>query len=416
MPQKLDERTVKALGPKLSDDGRPLNVTYWDEDERGFGLQVTRAGRKSWVLKFIWGRRQDWHVFGHYPGLTVQAARTRARELKDGIGKGINPREDQRERREAQTVNELATKALDEHWKVKGKARSIEEVESLLKQWILPKLGKHLVKDVTDADVARLLHAMRETPIRANRALSCLSKLFALAEKWGERSKGSNPAKGQERNPETKRKRYLQPEEVLWFAAGLRSQQTRYPVAVSAIRLLLFTGMRSGEVLAMKWSWVDQKNGIIRIPPEAHKTGKKTGEKLIPLNSEAIAIIKGVTKRGRLGPYVFQSPGKTTPIQSLQDAWNDVLTAGREAEAKDAKQHRRKPRTGLLAGLRIHDLRHSFASYVVSGGTSLPMTGALLGHSQASTTQRYAHLLSDPLRVASQTAGDALLKLMEGGA
>lgn len=411
---KLTERTVKLMGPKVGEDGRPVNVTYWDEDESGFGLQVTKSGAKSWVLKFIWGRRQDWFVFARYPGLTVEAARTKAKALKQQIREGVNPRKVRDERRDAMTMDKLADRALEEWWRPRGNPRSVGEQESILDQWVRPTLGKSLVRDVTDADIAKLHHAMRSTPIRANRALACLSKLFKLAERWGDRPKGTNPCIGLERYPEEKRKRYLSASEVLWFAHGLASQEERFPLAVAALRLLLFTGARKSEILGLRWSWVDLEANQIHLPALEHKTGKKSGDKFIPLSEPAKDLLIALAAMPRLGPFVFPGLNPRKPMTSLERAWKAVIEEARRAAKEDAQNNNWKIPEGFLDDLRIHDLRHTFASMVIGTGRSLPIVGALLGHTVPATTQRYAHLENDPLRQATEDAGEVLRKRMGG--
>jgi integrase len=364
-------------------------------------------------LKFQWGRRSDWMVFGSYPGLNVAAARTRARELKVLVSQGVNPKTAREDLRKAPTVAELAAKALAEHWNVRNRVASAHEVESLLDQWILPALGRKLVQEVTEADILQLRHAMRKVPTRANRAMAALSKLFNLAERWGHRPKNTNPVQGLERNPEKKRKRYLSPQEMALFARALVAQEETYPLPVEILRLLLFTGARKSEILGLRWEWVDLENGIVKLPPDAHKTGVKSGEKVLLLNAPALEIIK--TLAGvRLGPFVFPGLKTGTHLVSLTGCWNAVLDSARAFEREDAKKAGRKPDLRLMADLRIHDLRHAFASYAIGTGSNLPVVGALLGHTQPSTTSRYAHLMDDPMRKATEAAGAAISKAMGG--
>ena len=285
---KLDKNLVESLGIRVSEKtGRPVNYTVWDTEDPGFGIQVTRYGVMSWVLKYVWGRRQEWYVFGAVApksaakstGMTVSAARTAARAMKDGLKARppINPKAARDSLRKARTVKELAEKALKEHWTPNNREKSVDEIKAMLNAYVIPKLGKELVRDITDAHITRLHQeiagtkklirgVMKPMTTRANRVLACLSKMFSLAEKWGDRPKNTNPCQGQERKPEIQRKRYLKASEMPILANALAAVEPRYPMGVVALRLLLATGARKSEILNLEWSWVDLDAREIHLP------------------------------------------------------------------------------------------------------------------------------------------------------
>lgn len=434
---KLDDYVVARLSPRTSETtGKLVNYVAWDEEIHGFGLQVAKSGAKSWVLKYIWGRRQEWFAFASYPGLTARAARQKALAMKDGLKDGVDPKAKRDEIKKARTVAEVAAAALEEHWRPNNRDRSVSEIEDLLDQWILPRLGKRLVKDITTLDVT-LLHqeiaaqkrprggVMKPMTTRANRVLACMSKMFALTELWGDRPQNSNPCKGVVRKPETKRKRYLKPKEVELFARALTAVEPRFTLGVAALRLLLFTGARKSEILGLRWSWVDLDEKVLRLPAEAHKTGNATGDaKVIVLNDLSISVLQplydslrtptdGGLRLLKLPTFVFPGATVKVPATSVRAAWEAALKAANDIEKQEAEEENRYPKE-VLQDLRVHDLRHAFASFAIGTGANLSAVGALLGHTQAATTQRYAHLLDDPLRAAAQGAGEAMAKAMRG--
>ena len=248
----------------------------------------------------------------------------------------------------------------------------------LLDDKILPKLGPVKVRDLDRPTVVRWHQKMRDTKRQANHALAVLSKMMSLAELWGERPQGANPAKGVPRFKEEKRQRYLTPEELGKVAAALPEDAVG-----DALRILILTGLRVGELLALAWDMVDLPGKRLTLPASIHKTGRKTGAKTVPLNGPAVILLEGLTRTVK-GQVVLLTIGQ------IEHGWQAVRTAVK------------------IPDVRIHDLRHTFVSYGAAGGVSLPILGALVGHTQASTTQRYAHLSQSPLRDAVEQIGAAL--------
>ena len=253
----------------------------------------------------------------------------------------------------------------------------------------------------------RLHKGMRETPYRANRSLALLSKAFNLAEVWGWRPDYSNPVRHVSKFAEKKRKRFLSQRELarlgealrvaerdgcltLPAKEGLRSEEKRAPIipsAIAAIRLLILTGARKGEILGLRWDWIDFEAGRANLPDS------KTGEKAIVLAPAALAVLDAIPRQDG-NPHVIVGAKPGAALVNLKDPWLAIReTAG-------------------LDDVRVHDLRHSFASVGAANGASLPIIGALLGHTQATTTQRYAHLADDPLRAAAADIGKRIAAAM----
>ena len=253
----------------------------------------------------------------------------------------------------------------------------------MIERDILPGLGRHTkVADVTPTNIRKLHRKVTaRAPYRANRVLALLSKMFSLAITWEMRSRiDGNPCEDIKRNQEVKRKRYLKPDELARLMKaldGLADQQ-----AADIVRLLLLTGARSGEVLAMRWDQLDLDAGKWTKPGA---TTKQKTDHEVPLSPDAVRLLSELQEApagaGAVAVgCVFPGRDRTGHRVDLKKPW-----AALTAEAG-------------IAGLRVHDLRHSYASMLVSAGHGLPVIGALLGHSQVSTTARYAHLFDEVTR------------------
>ena len=257
-------------------------------------------------------------------------------------------------------------------------------------QFINPVLGPHRIADLTRADVAQLHHQFRDRPCQANRSLAVLSKMMNLAEAWGLRLDGSNPCRHVKKYREEKRERYLTKEELRRLGATLADAErnkTENPFALAAIGLLTLTGARLSEILTLRWEYVDLANGVLRLPDS------KTGAKEVYLNEAAIKLLRNMPRMVS-NPYVIAGKKDGSRLINLQKAWRRIRAAAN------------------LNDVRIHDLRHSFASVAAGTGMSLPMIGKLLGHSQPVTTARYAHLAADPIRAASNLIGTEIAAAM----
>jgi integrase len=308
-----------------------------------------------------------------------------ARRLLGVIAAGGDPVAEHRERKQAPTVAELATRFLAEHVETKRKPRTVRDYRRLLENVIVPALGHRQVADVIRSEVARLHHSRRATPIEANRALAVLSVLCTFAERIGERPDGSNPCRHVEKFPERRRERMLAPGELARLGRALAAYQGP-PYHVAAIKLLVFTGARLGEILGLQWQWIDIERGEARLPDS------KTGAKTIHLPPPALEVLASLPRiEGQ--PYVLGSKRGTTFIEK---PWRAIR---KEAGLED---------------VRLHDLRHSFASVAAAGGMGLPIIGKMLGHTQPATTARYAHLASDPVKAAAAEVARRIEQALSG--
>lgn len=385
MKAKLTVRSVEAILPDKRD------TILWDAELAGFGCKVTPAGKRTYFLYYRTKEGQQRRpMIGQHGAMKPEAARAIAREWLAEVAKGGDPSQSRKQGRKAPTVADLCQRYLDEHADTRKKARSAAGDRSIINRHLLPTIGPRKVQAVARSDIAALHHRLRATPYEANRMLALASKMFALAERWGMRPDHSNPAKNIDRFKEVKRERYLDSAEIarLWQVLDSEDAATKVqPNAIAAIKLLILTGRRLNEVLGLKWAWVDLDAKLLRL----HDT--KGGALTVSLNDAACDLLGALRKRDSIHPYVIPGsvPGK--PLVNLQKPWTKLRG---------------------LAGLndvRIHDLRHTFASIGAGMGMSLPLLGRLLGHSQAATTSRYAHLAQNPVRDAAESIGAEIVRL-----
>ena len=377
---KLTKRIVDALEPQATE------FFIWDESIPGFGLRVMPSGRKSFVVQYRAGRRPRRMSLGPSTVLTCDQARTRAITIIAAVKNGEDPAADRATKRNAATVNDLAERFDKEHIAVRLKASTAKEYRGNLRRFILPALGRLAVPEITRADVAKFHHDLRHIPYQANRCLEVVSKMFVLAEMWGLRPDGSNPRKHIRKYPEEKRERFLSAAELRRIGEVLRemeNERIELPSAILAARLLILTGCRLGEIMTLKWDYVDFEEHALRLPDS------KSGKKVVHLGDPAVEYLRDA-KRIDGNPWVISGTLPAKPLSDLQPFWQRVRA---RAGVKD---------------VRIHDLRHTFASMAVASGQGLPMIGKLLGHTQVQTTARYAHLASEPVKTAADSISKSL--------
>lgn len=387
---RLTKRLVDQLQKTAS------NFTQWDSELRGFGCLVHVTGRKTFIVKYrVGGGRtatQRKMTLGAYGPLTVDEARSLARQTLAEVAKGGDPAGRRHDYRRAQSVAEFGARYLAEHALPKKSQRSAEEDQWLLEKYILPKLGQRKVVDLAAADISRLTHGLSSTPALANRVRSLLSMMLSLAVVWGVRNDPVNPARAVQKFAERARETFLSAEAIKRVGDALRAAEANEPwQAIAAVRLLLFTGCRRGEILGLRWEYIDYDNSVILLP--ASKTGRKT----IYLTAPVLTILAGLPRKPG-NPWVLPSrlAVNDRPFEGVGHVWQRVR---READ---------------LEHVRLHDLRHTFASKGVNLGLSLPLIGGLLGHALPTTTARYAHLAADPTRAAGERIAGRLAVELTG--
>ena len=365
---RITKRSVDAIKADGAD------TVYWDGELTGFGLRVRRSGRKSYVVQTRIAGKLCWFTIGPHGPLNPDQARARALEILACAMKGIDPR-DATARREAEpSMADLGRRFLEEYVPVHCKPSTREEYRRSVRLFVDPVIGELRVPEVQRKDIAALHHGLRDKPYQANRTLGVLSKMFNLAEVWGWRPDGSNPCRHVKRYKEHKRERFLSPQETERLGQVLREAEEEMPSAVAAFRLLLLTGCRMSEIRDLRWDYV--KGDCIELPDA------KTGGRVVPLGPEARAVLSAIP-REEDNPWVIAGHLPGSHLTDLQRPW------------------RRIRKQADLEEVRIHDLRHSFASRALALGESLTMIGKLLGHTQVQTTARYAHLARDSIQTAA---------------
>lgn len=390
---RLTKRLVDSLQPG------PARSFTWDEDVAGFCVSVSPNGRKTFILKYrVGGGRtapQRRYSLGVYGTLTVDQARDLARSALARVTLGEDPAADRAEYRASagDTLRAFGDIYLERHADAHKKASSAKEDRRLLSKHVLPTLGDLRMRDMTTADVVRLTHTLRGTPILANRVRALLSKMFSTARLWRFIPAGTlNPVTDVPRYPEGRRQRFLSSAELQALGKALADAERDAAEpwqAIAAVRLLIFTGCRKSEILELEWKWVDFDNALLSLP------ASKTGAKVVYLAPPALKVLASLP-RPEGGRYVLPSVRGDGPFVGVFHVWQRL--------AKSAG----------IAGTRLHDLRHSYASQGAALGTGLPIIGALLGHRETSTTARYAHLAADPVRQAGARIAGALAGALSG--
>jgi integrase len=396
---KLTKRAVDAIRA----DHCPLII--YDIDLKGFGLRAAKRGTKSWFVEYRPGARgrgiaKRRMVLGAVGTLTPDEARAAAREILAAAALGDDPAAARSRARKIPIFRDFAERYLAEEAVSKLKPRTVVNYRIYLHKHAAPVIGSIKLDMVTPSDIAKLHHRIGQTkPMTANRVVECIGSVYRYAATCGLVKRGHNPAAQVEAFREQRRERFLTSEELARLGDAIREAETTGipwevdekkptakhipkknrstnigPHAAAALRLLIFTGARLREILGLKWNYVDFERGLLLLPDS------KTGRKTIVLNAPALAILSELP---RLGPFVMgDDPDR--PRHDLNRPWRLV-----------------SKRAGI-DGVRLHDLRHTHASFGAGAGLGLPIIGKLLGHTQASTTQRYAHLDADPLRRASE--------------
>ena len=412
MPQgRISKRAVDAFSC-------PPNKNYdylWDDLLSGFGLCASASGRKSYCVQFRLHGRSRRQTLGAHVRLTPDEARSQAKIILGQVAQGHDPIAERRAARRVRTFRELSEEFLHVHIRAKRKPRSASEFERVLEKNILPAIGARRLSDLRRADIARLHASLSTTPIIANKALEIISAAWNFAARQDEVSFADNPARGIAKNWSQPRERFLTTAEFARLGDALRLAEGEGlpwqvlvdgprakhlakpenrraivdPFAVAAICLLILTGARLREILNAQWQHVDFERGILFLQDS------KTGKKPVYLSAAAQAVLAALP---RLAGNRHVIPGRKddAPRADLKGPWRAIT------------------RAAGIEGVRLHDLRHSFASIGVASSLGLPIVGKLLGHRTPAMTARYAHLGSDPMHAAANLIGDAIMTAMDG--
>jgi integrase len=356
-------------------------IDFFDTRLPGFLLEVRASGGKTYYQRYrdLRGRERQFRI-GPANILTLSEARRKARRILAEALLGDDPQVRRRELRETPRLTEFVMGQYLPF--VRNTKRSWRTDETVLRIHILPPLGRLALDEVSSAKVADLLRTMRERGYASgttNRVIVLLRFAFNLAKKWGVQGALENPASCFTTEPDRCRQRFLSQGEVQRLLAALDSDENQ--VAAKAIKLLLLTGARRNEITQARWEYVDWYKGTLLVP--VSKTGRP---RVITLNAAAVELLQSI-KPIQGNPFIFPSEATGRPCPSLHYPWSRIR------------------RRSDLAGVRLHDLRHSFASFLVNKGVSLYVVQGLLGHTQPRMTQRYAHLAQETLSNAAEVVG-----------
>jgi len=381
MQLRLLKRTIDALKIDGSD------YVVWDTQLLGFGIRVSPNGRKTFLIQYRFHGKSKRVSLGKYGLVTVDEARKEAHKILGVLASGKNPSIAVQRHIKSPTLNEVAKRFLDEYVSVRLKPGTQANYNQILKCYVLPVLGKRKIIDIMRADVATLHLSLKHVPNQANRCVLVLSKIFNLCEEWGLREQSQNPCKHVQRYKENKRHRFLSKSELahLWQTLDKVALEKTVSIhAVNAYKLLILTGCRLSEIQTLKWSFI--RGNHVEFPDS------KTGYKRLPLNDAAMTVLAQIPRLPE-NEYVICGEKARSYIVNLQKSW------------------RRIRKQANLDDVRIHDLRHTFTSHAVMGGTPLALVSRLLGHSKITTTMRYAHLADAELAKASNGIGNQLIDI-----
>ncbi len=357
-----------------------------DSEVRGFACKIAPSGRRTYLLFY---RTREGHqrrpTIGTHGAITVEQARAIAKTWLADVIRGSDPSRERQLARRTLTMAELGRKFIEEYSAVHKKASSCKEDGRILRKHLNPYFGTQKAASITRADVLKLHNRLKETPYEANRVLATMSKMFNMAEAWGVRPDGSNPVRHVRRFRERKRERFLNHEELSRIGAALECIEATRPALLSvihAIRLLALTGCRVGEILSLRWDWIDRAAGIIRLPDG------KTGARTIPLGDAALRLLEALPRSAQ--PWVILNGKGSGPLAkpTLEHAWAKIRL---DARIEDA---------------RLHDFRHTVGTYGGQAGFNAFTIRGMLGHKTLSMTGRYVERDVEPMRRAASAVAE----------
>jgi integrase len=388
MRRKITKSSIMSVAPGARDG------FLWDTELAGFGLKVTPAGARVYVVQYRAGRRLRRYTIGrHGSPWTPEAARREAARLLGTVARGEDPAQSKQAAKAEPTFAAFAQRYMADHAELHKKPSTVKDQHSLLRCHLLPAFGRLRLSAITPQLIERLQRKMASTPRRANYARDVLAAMFTRAGEWQLVPEGFNPARRVRKLKESKgRERFLSYEELARLGIALGTAETAGwspAAAIAGLRLLIFTGARKSEILGLHWRMVEFDRALLRL------RDSKTGEKVIYLSAPALQLLAELPRIAG-NPHVLPGERSGRHLINIEKTWRRVR---HEAGLDD---------------VRLHDLRHSFAAIGAGAGLGLPVIGALLGHTETSTTARYAHLAADPVRAANEAIGRRIAAALAG--
>ncbi len=386
----LTEKRIRDAKPG------PKPAFLWDGQVKGFGLRVFPTGHKAFVLKYRDAAgRTKLATLARASEISLADARERAaRELVKMRDGETDPLQRRQEARNAPTVADLCARFLTDYAPgriERGRLteRTLREYRLQIDKYVLPALGRSKVAAVTRGDVESMVAGLPGTT--RNRVLALASRLFTLAEHWEIRPQHSNPARGIERAREEPRDRTLSASELAGLSSALTERAERCPASVAAIRFAAVTGLRIGEILAIRWEHVDFETGRLTMPET------KTGRRVHDLPAPALAVLAGLP-RWNACPWVFTGSG--TAAVTYRTVRQHFAEAARAAGLDD---------------VRLHDLRRTVMTSAAAAGVGTHVLRDLLGHKTTAMADRYVRAVGNPVRDAREQVGATMAAMMDGG-
>lgn len=382
----ISRRTVEAL------PAGDREAVFWDRDLSGFGVRVYPSGSKVYLVQTRSGGKSKRVTIGRHGVLTAEQARRKAAMLISGIKAGQEPVLTASPQAAGPTLTELGERYLREHVAVRCKPTTAAAYRHALDKFLLPALGSLPLGVIGRDQVASLHYSLHRTPAMANQVVETLSRLFTMAEAWGVAPEGGNPCRFVKKYEKRSCERFLSEQEFRRLGRVLSELEAEGKMSasgVAALRLLMLTGCRRNEVLTLRWEDVDLEAGELRL------RDAKTGARWVALSPAARKVLAAIPRLSD-NPWVIAGSRAGGRLANLNALW---VTVRRRARLED---------------VRIHDLRHSFASRALALGESLTMIGKLLGHRQVQTTARYAHLARESVKTSAARVAESIAADMEG--
>ena len=366
------------------------DTVFWDRELTGFGVRVYPTGSKVYIAQARGPEGPKRVAVGRHGVINADEARKRAAHIIARIKAGEEAVPKPMKPVGGPTVGELCARYMEEYVSVRCKPGTVALYRSVIDRHVLPALGKAPLAALSRAQVAEFHESLYETPAVANMALRVLSAMYEQAARWGMVPEGCNPCRSIMKYPERRRERFLTDSEFTRLGEALDEAEARGGVsasAVAAIRLLALTGCRRSEVLGLRREDVALDAGELRLPDT------KTGARAVALPPQAVELL-GNLLGAHDGPWVIPGRKPGTRLANVDEAWRAI-----------------RDRAGL-GDVRLHDLRHSYASRALALGEALPVIGKLLGHSRLETTARYAHLARDSAKQSAERVAESIAEDM----
>ena len=383
----ISKRTVEALPVGERE------AVFWDHELSGFGVRIYPSGTKVYLVQTRAGGKSRRITIGRHGVVSAERARRKAAQFIASIKAGEEPARAASPPDAGPTIAEVAERYMREHVAVRCKPATARACRYTLDKHLLPVFGARPLGSIGREEVAALQYRLHKTPTMANRVIDMLSRLFNTADAWGLGPEGGNPCRFVQKYKERSRERFLSEEEFRRLGRVLGEVEAEGKVsasAVAAIRLLMLTGCRRGEIVSLRWEDVDLEAGELRL------RDTKTGPRQVALSPAAVGVLSAIP-RNVDNPWVIAGRKPGTRLGNPNSTW--LVVRGR-ADLED---------------VRLHDLRHSFASRALALGESLSMIGKLLGHRKVQTTARYAHLAQDSMKASAARVAESLRADMAQG-